>query len=424
MGIARRFTFLFFCSILFSASAFAQADLSGTVVDESGSALPRVAVRLVDARGADVAVTFTDSRGAFHFARACDACAAVVSLPGFNATRAALAGGTPVRLTLTVAPVQESVVVSATRNETPTSQVGAAVTVFTAEEIERRDTPLIGELLRATPGVTVVRSGGLGNVTSLFVRGGESSYNKVLLDGIPLNEPGGTFNFSNLTTDFVERVEVVRGAQSALFGTDAMASVVQVVSKRAPRGLSHPSVMIVRRSGIVRLAARIRVRRGGAGHVGCGDSRRQAAHRQSRAEQHVRQHDHRRQRRRHAVGQRVAAPRRARRVRAHGRAWRHRVRPARHGRVLPSPRRRDWRDARQPDLGSLAAARHLRAERVASAVDKPADRSALRAALRRPRRAICLQRFSRTTASPISAAITRATRRMSVSARRHRANSC
>ena len=241
MGIARRFTFLFF-SILFSTQALAQAELSGTVVDESGSALPRVAVQLVDARGTRVAVTFTDSRGEFHFERPCDSCAAVVSLPGFNAARASIASGTPVRLTLTVAPIQESVVVSATRSEAPTSQVGAAVTVFTAEEIERRDTPLVGELLRATPGVTVVRSGGLGNVTSLFVRGGESSYNKVLLDGIPLNEPGGTFNFGNLTTDFVERVEVVRGAQSALFGTDAMASVVQVVSKRAPRGMSHPSV--------------------------------------------------------------------------------------------------------------------------------------------------------------------------------------
>src|SRR5882672_3116287 len=131
-----------------------------------------------------------------------------------------------------VAPVQESVVVSATRNETPTSQVGAAVTVVTAEEIERRDQPLIGELLRATPGVTVVRSRGLGNVTSLFVRGGESRYNTVLLDGIPLNEPGGTFNFSNLTTANLDRIEVVRGAQSALFGSDAMSSVIQLFTKR------------------------------------------------------------------------------------------------------------------------------------------------------------------------------------------------
>ncbi len=248
MGIARCFTFLFF-STLFSAQAMAQAELSGTVVDESGSALPRVAVQLVDARGTRVAVAFTNARGEFRFGRLCDSCAAVVSLPGFNAARASMASGTPVRLTLTVAPIQESVVVSATRSEAPTSQVGAAVTVFTAEEIERRDTPLVGELLRATPGVTVVRSGGLGNVTSLFVRGGESSYNKVLLDGIPLNEPGGTFNFGNLTTDFVERVEVVRGAQSALFGTDAMASVVQVVSKRAPRGASHPSVRVSGEAG-------------------------------------------------------------------------------------------------------------------------------------------------------------------------------
>jgi vitamin B12 transporter len=247
MGIARSLSvppLVLSCLLsVVGSQVLAQQELSGSVTDESGSALARVAVRLVDPRDSEVATTFTDSRGVFHFSRACDGCAAVVSLPGFNSTRAAISNDKPIVLTLHVAPVQEAVVVSATRTETPTSQVGAAVTVFTREEIERRDVPLVGELLRATPGVTVVRSGGLGNVTSLFVRGGESSYNKVLLDGIPLNEPGGTFNFSNLTTDFVERVEVVRGAQSALFGSDAMASVVQIVSKRAPRGVSHPSII-------------------------------------------------------------------------------------------------------------------------------------------------------------------------------------
>jgi outer membrane cobalamin receptor len=247
MGLARSFfPFLLF---LLASPVFAQQDLSGTVVDESGSALPRVAVRLVDARDAEVATAFTDSRGVFHFARSCDGCAAVVTLPGFNAARAPLLVDAPVTLTLRVAPVLEAVVVSATRTEAPTSQVGAATTVFTVEEIERRDVPVVGELLRATPGVTVVRAGGVGNVTSLFVRGGESSYNKVLLDGIPLNEPGGTFNFSNLTTDFVERIEVVRGAQSALFGSDAMASVVQMISKRAPRGLAHPSILTSAETG-------------------------------------------------------------------------------------------------------------------------------------------------------------------------------
>ena len=247
MGLARSFCPLLL--FLFASPVFAQQDLSGTVVDQTGSALPRVAVRLVDASGSDLATTFTDSRGVFHFGRACEGCAAIVVLPGFNAARATLSTDTPATVRLSVAPVQEAVVVSATRTEAPTSQVGAATTIFNAEEINRRDAPVIGELLRATPGVTVVRSGGVGNVTSLFVRGGESSYNKVLLDGIPLNEPGGTFNFGNLTTDFVERVEVVRGAQSALFGSDAMASVVQLISKRAPRGLAHPSILASAEAG-------------------------------------------------------------------------------------------------------------------------------------------------------------------------------
>ena len=246
MGFAR-FVFIPFLVICWlpmaAVSAAAQAGLSGTVVDESGSALPRVAVTLVDQKDVEVATTFTDSHGTFRFERACDQCAVVVSLSGFNTARSPVSTDTPSTVTLTVAPVRESVVVSATRTETPTSQVGAAVTVFTTEEIERRHVPVVAELLRGTPGATVVKAGGVGSVTSLFVRGGESSYNKVLLDGIPLNEPGGTFNFSNLTTDFVERIEVVRGAQSALFGSDAMASVVQLISKRPARGLSHPTIL-------------------------------------------------------------------------------------------------------------------------------------------------------------------------------------
>ncbi|HEU5254655.1 MAG TPA: TonB-dependent receptor [Vicinamibacterales bacterium] len=228
---------------LAAVSVAAQAQLAGTVVDENGGALPRVAVTLVDQKDVEVATTFTDSQGAFRFARRCDGCAVIVSIPGFNPARSAVSTDSAATITLTVAPVRESVVVSATRTETPTSQVGAAVTVFTAEEMERRDMPVVAELLRGTPGATVVRAGGVGNVTSLFVRGGESSYNKVLLDGIPLNEPGGTFNFSNLTTDFVERIEVVRGAQSALFGSDAMSSVVQLISKRPARGLLHPTIL-------------------------------------------------------------------------------------------------------------------------------------------------------------------------------------
>ncbi len=131
-----------------------------------------------------------------------------------------------------------------TRTEAPADQTGASVTAFTAADLERRRVPLVADLLRSTPGTMLIRTGGVGSVTSLFVRGGESNYNKVLLDGIPLNEPGGTFNFSNLTTDNIERVEIVRGAQSALFGSDAMASVVQLFTKRADRADARPHVAL------------------------------------------------------------------------------------------------------------------------------------------------------------------------------------
>jgi vitamin B12 transporter len=217
------------------SAAHAQDRLTVVLVDQEGGTLPRAHVRLLAADGSALAQGLADARGELRFDRdACAGCRVEASLPGFEPANAP-ADRTPVRLTLTIGPIREAVVVSATRGEAPASQVGSALTVVDAEEIERRGTPLVSELLRSTPGVAVARVGGLGNVTSMFVRGGESSYNKVLLDGIPLNEPGGTFDFSNLTTQALDRVEVLRGAHSALFGTDAMASVVQLVTRRSKR---------------------------------------------------------------------------------------------------------------------------------------------------------------------------------------------
>jgi outer membrane cobalamin receptor len=220
---------------LASAGGGSQADrITGSVVDQEGGALPRAYVRLLAADGSELAETFTDTRGEFTLERGtCDGCRIEASMPGFATTR--VEARTPARIALPVGPLREAVIVSATGGEAPVSQVGSAVTVFDANAIDRRGTPLVAELLRSTPGVAVVRVGGIGNVTSMFVRGGESSYNKVLLDGIPLNEPGGTFDFSNVTTESLDRVEVVRGAHSALFGTDAMASVVQLVTRRSTR---------------------------------------------------------------------------------------------------------------------------------------------------------------------------------------------
>jgi vitamin B12 transporter len=128
--------------------------------------------------------------------------------------------------------INETVVVTATGKEEPVSQVGASITVLTHEQIEQRHALSLIDLLRTVPGVVAARSGGVGNLTSLWVRGGEASYNKVLLDGMPLNEPGGVFNFANFSPENIDRIEVLRGAHSALFGSDAVASVIQIFTIR------------------------------------------------------------------------------------------------------------------------------------------------------------------------------------------------
>ena len=136
----------------------------------------------------------------------------------------------------TAPAIHESVVVTATGRDMPESRVGATITVLEREQIEQRHALSAIDLLRTIPGVIAVRAGGVGNLTGVFVRGGESTYNKVLLDGMPLNEPGGAFNFASLSPENIERIEVLRGAHSALFGSDAMASVIHLVSVRPAIG--------------------------------------------------------------------------------------------------------------------------------------------------------------------------------------------
>ena len=224
----------------FSARIFAQArHMSGIVVDEDGRPVPRALVRVVEA-GSDSASVFADERGRFELPLAASVgCRIVATLAGFEPAEAPCASE-PLRLELKVGPIRESVLVTATRTAAPASQVGASTTVFTAEDLERRQVPFVADLVGTTPGAMIIRSGGPGTLTSLFVRGGESDYNKILLDGIPLNEPGGTFYLNNLTTENLDRIEIVRGAYSSLFGSDAMASVIQLFTRRADGTARRP----------------------------------------------------------------------------------------------------------------------------------------------------------------------------------------
>ena len=228
--------------LLFTVPGKGRAEtLQGTAIDPRRSPVPRATVRLLDAAGAEVARTLTDDQGRFHFeALAGTTYTVEVSLTGFETESAKAAPGQQVKIVLPVAPVRESVIVTATRTEAPTSQLGASTSVIPESEIRDRQAVFVSDLLQSVPGATVVRTGGLGALTSAFIRGGNSDYNKVLLDGIPLNEPGGFFNFSNFTVENLERVEVVRGPQSALFGSDAMTSVIQLFTRRGQAETRRP----------------------------------------------------------------------------------------------------------------------------------------------------------------------------------------
>ena len=225
---------------------------------------------------------------------------------------------------LAVAPVQEAVVVSATRTEAPLAQLATSVTVFDAADIERRQNPPLLDLLRTAPGAVVVANGSRGAVASLFLRGGESNYTKVLLDGIPLNEPGGTFDFGNVTTENLERVELVRGAQSALFGSDAMAGRRSDVHGAARRPARPRAGVMVEGGHVRHRAGRRPARPGAPGELDYSVGAARVTHEQRRPEQRVRQHD--------AVGHRRAWRSARRATAAFHRTRRARARSARRDR--------------------------------------------------------------------------------------------
>ncbi len=131
------------------------------------------------------------------------------------------------------APVREHVVVAATRGEAPLSTIGVTATVLDGDAIAGRESSDFAHLLQDVPGVAVARAGGVGLQSSAFVRGGESNFTRVLIDGVPINEPGGSFTFGSQLPLELERVEVVRGAASSLYGTDALAGVIQLVTRTA-----------------------------------------------------------------------------------------------------------------------------------------------------------------------------------------------
>jgi len=126
----------------------------------------------------------------------------------------------------------DPVVVTGTRLEVPLRETPSAITVIDRQEIESRQATDVLELLRTVPGMSVTQTGSRGGLTTIFPRGGEEDFNLVLIDGVPVNDAGGFFDFSDLTTENIERIEVIRGPQSALYGANAMGAVIQIFTRR------------------------------------------------------------------------------------------------------------------------------------------------------------------------------------------------
>lgn len=127
------------------------------------------------------------------------------------------------------------VVISANRALTPASEVASSVTIIKKEEIERSNKPFLSDLLKAVPGLSVVQQGGKGSLSSIFLRGGNAQHTLFRIDGVEINDPSSlnnAYDLSNLQLDNIERIEVLRGPQSTLYGSEAMAGVISIFTKK------------------------------------------------------------------------------------------------------------------------------------------------------------------------------------------------
>jgi vitamin B12 transporter len=209
----------------------AEPAITGTVTDSLGAVIPRATVVLVQ-NGKDVSTATTDAAGKFQFTVdstgrytvraeaktfASNSSEEVFAQPGH---------GVDVNLTLSPSPVTQNIVVAATGLETPEAQTGTSISVINSVDLNSRVD--LSQTLRNQVGGQVVQTGQMGSLTSLFVRGGSNDGNKVLVDGIPINDIGGGVDLSYLQADGFERMEFQRGPNSALYGSDALASVVSI----------------------------------------------------------------------------------------------------------------------------------------------------------------------------------------------------
>lgn len=213
--------------------------VSGTITDVTGQTLASATVDVI-AAGRTIATATTAADGRYQVdvpsgspfqlrIRRAGFAEQVVDIPGSSA---------PVvrHVTLQIGGLSDTLVVTATGGAESRASITAATTVLTAPEIQKLGATSLADVIRFVPGLVVEGTGRESGRTSLFSRGGESDYTLILIDGVRVNEGGGAFDVSRIAAGEIDRVEIVRGAQSALWGSDAMGGVVQVFTTRAGAG--------------------------------------------------------------------------------------------------------------------------------------------------------------------------------------------
>ena len=222
---------------LFPTIALA-SQLTIKVIDSSSAAVAGAEVEVfTEGSSRPVSINATSAQGTAEFANLPDIALRIrVLAPGFGAgSQLFPANGRTEESTITIAlplaPVSETVIVSATGTPALPDQSGASVALLSGNEIATIWPVATNDALRFLPGAVVSSAGQRGGLSSLFVRGGDSRYNKVIVDAVPVNDPGGTFDFGTLPLFEADRMEFLRGTESALYGSDAMTSVVQVWSR-------------------------------------------------------------------------------------------------------------------------------------------------------------------------------------------------
>jgi outer membrane cobalamin receptor len=236
-------TLVFFTGSIFEARA---TELKGVVQDPTGKGIPGAQVAACNPVGV-ITQQVTDDRGIFdlYISPLYESVQLRAAAEGF-ATATVSAATAVIRLTL--APQSESVAVTASAIDTLPSQQGTQVSVITSADLRERNEAQALDVLRTLPGMVFAQDGARGSVADLFVRGGNSNANLVLLDGVAINSfyYGGLFDFAHIPVDAIEQVQVARGPQSAIYGSYALGSVVSFETRSPENG---PALDVVAEGG-------------------------------------------------------------------------------------------------------------------------------------------------------------------------------